>query len=246
MLQPSVIDLAERLPEIKDMLNRLCAATLQICVAVPRRSCAIKVDPNEFELALLNLAVNAGAMPMPSGGTLTITAKPILMRGRVGRGLERRIRRHPHRRYRIRHPAGNIAAGLEPFFTTKEVGKGTGLGLSQVYGFARQSEAPPPSPRQCAVAPPSRCSCRGPGKRRRGRARQLLSRMRRSQPASCCWWKIIRKSPKWHGPISSNSVIAFGMRRARKPASISSKRTRHRSRVLGHPHAGRHERTGTG
>ena len=59
MLQPSVIDLSEHLPEIKDMLSRSLRGDIVIRVVVPRRPCYVKVDPSEFELALLNLAFNA-------------------------------------------------------------------------------------------------------------------------------------------------------------------------------------------
>ena len=69
-LSPSVIDLAQRLPELKDMLSRSLRGDIEIDVAMPRESCAIKVDPNEFELALINLAVNARDA-MPHGGSLT-------------------------------------------------------------------------------------------------------------------------------------------------------------------------------
>ena len=139
MLQPSVIDLAERLPEIKDMLSRSLRGDIDIRLGVPRRPCAVKVDPSEFELALLNLAVNARDA-MPSGGTLTISAKPVMMRGKDSEeGLSGEF---------VAVRVADTGAGIppdvlprvfEPFFTTKEVGKGTGLGLSQVYGFARQS-----------------------------------------------------------------------------------------------------------
>jgi len=139
MLQPSVIDLAAWLPELKDMLSRSLRGDIEIRVGVSRQPCAIKVDPNEFELALLNLAFNARDA-MPSGGTLTITAKPISMRGRRSEeGLTGEF---------IAIRVADTGSGIppevlprvfEPFFTTKEVGKGTGLGLSQVYGFARQS-----------------------------------------------------------------------------------------------------------
>src|ERR1700746_3111830 len=81
-LQPSVIDLAERLPEIKDMLSRSLRGDIEIRVGVPRRQCAVKGDPSELELAWLNLAVNARDA-MPSGGTLTITAKPVVLRGKA-------------------------------------------------------------------------------------------------------------------------------------------------------------------
>jgi two-component system, NtrC family, sensor kinase len=138
-LQPSVIDLAERLPEIKDMLSRSLRGDIDIRVGVPRRSCAVKVDPSELELALLNLAVNARDA-MPSGGTLTITAKPVVLRGKASEeGLN-----GDFVAIRVADTGSGIPAEVlprvfEPFFTTKDVGKGTGLGLSQVYGFARQS-----------------------------------------------------------------------------------------------------------
>jgi len=139
MLQPSVIDLAERLPEIKDMLSRSLRGDIEIRVNVPRRPCLVKVDPGELELALLNLAVNARDA-MPSGGTLTITAKPVLLRGEATEeGLKGEFVA-----IRIADTGSGIPADIlprvfEPFFTTKDVGKGTGLGLSQVYGFAKQS-----------------------------------------------------------------------------------------------------------
>jgi two-component system NtrC family sensor kinase len=137
--QPSVIDLAERLPEIKDMLSRSLRGDIDIRLGVPRRPCAVKVDASEFELALLNLAFNARDA-MPSGGTMTISAKPMLLRGK---GTEERLRGE-FVAVRVADTGSGIPPEVlprvfEPFFTTKEVGKGTGLGLSQVYGFARQS-----------------------------------------------------------------------------------------------------------
>ncbi len=139
MLQPGVIDLAERLPHMKDLLSRSLRDDVEIRVVVPRKPCLVKVDPSEFELALLNLAVNARDA-MPSGGTLTIAAKPIVLRGKASdEGLSGEFVA-----VRIADTGNGIPADVlprvfEPFFTTKEVGKGTGLGLSQVYGFARQS-----------------------------------------------------------------------------------------------------------
>ena len=100
-------------------------------------------DPNQLELAILNLAINARDA-MPDGGRLTITTGPHIVTeieadsqtdgpapGRylvisvsdTGTGMSAEVR----------------ARAMEPFFTTKEVGRGTGLGLAQVYGIARQS-----------------------------------------------------------------------------------------------------------
>jgi two-component system, NtrC family, sensor kinase len=139
MLQPSVIDLAERLPEIKDLLSRSLRGDIDIRVGVPRRACCVKVDPSELELALLNLAFNARDA-MPSGGTLTITAKPVVLRGKASEeGLSGEFVAIRVADTGTGIPPDVLSRVFEPFFTTKEVGKGTGLGLSQVYGFAKQS-----------------------------------------------------------------------------------------------------------
>jgi two-component system NtrC family sensor kinase len=139
MLTPAVIDLTQRLPELKDMLTRSLRDDITTEVLVPDESCAVKVDPSELELALLNLAVNARDA-MPNGGTLTITVEPVLLTGRATEeGLSGDFVASG-----VTDTGSGIAPDIlphvfEPFFTTKEVGKGTGLGLSQVYGFAKQS-----------------------------------------------------------------------------------------------------------
>jgi two-component system, NtrC family, sensor kinase len=138
-LQPTVIDLSSYLPELKEMLSRSLRGDIEVRLLVPRRACLVKLDASELELALLNLAFNARDA-MPAGGVLSITAKPIVLRGKVGEdGLH-----GPFVAIRVADsgqgiPAENLPRVFEPFFTTKEVGKGTGLGLSQVYGFAKQS-----------------------------------------------------------------------------------------------------------
>jgi two-component system, NtrC family, sensor kinase len=139
MLQPSVIDLVERLPEIKDVLSRSLRGDIDIRVLVPTHSCFVKVDPSELELALLNLAFNARDA-MPNGGTLTITAKPVVLRGEAGEeGLHGEFVAIRVADSGAGIPPDVLPRVFEPFFTTKDIGKGTGLGLSQVYGFAKQS-----------------------------------------------------------------------------------------------------------
>ena len=44
MLSPSVIDLVQRLPELKDMLGRSLRGDIETEVVVPREPCAVKVD----------------------------------------------------------------------------------------------------------------------------------------------------------------------------------------------------------
>ena len=121
------------------MLDRSLRGDIATAVAVAGEGCAVKVDPSEFELALLNLAVNARDA-MPNGGSLDITAKPVVLEGSAAaEGLQGEFVA-----IRVADTGNGISPDVlphvfEPFFTTKDVGKGTGLGLSQVYGFAKQS-----------------------------------------------------------------------------------------------------------
>ena len=136
---PQVVDLSERLPALQELLTRALRSDIEIKVDVPEELCAVRVDAGEFELAILNLAVNARDA-MPKGGTLSIRAKPVMLNGDAtadglsGDFVAVRVADTGHG-----IPADLLRRVFEPFFTTKEVGKGTGLGLSQVYGFARQS-----------------------------------------------------------------------------------------------------------
>src|SRR6185312_1192696 len=130
-LSPQVIDLSRRLPQIREVLTR-SLTDIDITVEAPETGCAVRVDPGEFELAILNLAINAKDA-MPQGGTLSIRVKPVTLRGEASEeGLSGEFVA-----VRLADTGHGIAAGVlsrvfEPFFTTKEVGKGTGLGLSQV------------------------------------------------------------------------------------------------------------------
>jgi CheY-like chemotaxis protein len=95
-----------------------------------------KVDPNQLELALLNLAVNARDA-MPQGGTLLVQV--------YEEAISESKRLSPGRYIRIDvkdtgfgMDEATLSRAIEPFFTTKEVGQGTGLGLSMVHGLAAQ------------------------------------------------------------------------------------------------------------
>jgi two-component system NtrC family sensor kinase len=138
-IAPSVIDLTQHLPELKDMLNRSLRGDITTEVVVADQSCAVKVDSSEFELALLNLAVNARDA-MPNGGALSIAAEPVVLEGNPAQeGLRGEFVAIRVADTGIGIPPDVLPHVFEPFFTTKEVGKGTGLGLSQVYGFAKQA-----------------------------------------------------------------------------------------------------------
>jgi PAS domain S-box-containing protein len=134
------IDLNRLIEATGEMLPRTLGATAQIVMRLAEDTGQIVIDPNQLELAILNLAINARDA-MPEGGTLTIassalpagaaTARWQLAEGEyvmiavsdTGCGMSEDVRRR----------------AFEPFYTTKAVGKGSGLGLSMVYGFVQQS-----------------------------------------------------------------------------------------------------------
>ena len=96
------------------------------------------IDPNQLELAILNLTVNARDA-MPDGGPLTVIAEEVAM----GPGSETRIKPGLYIRLSVIDAgcgmdANALARAVEPFYSTKEVGQGTGLGLSMVHGLAAQ------------------------------------------------------------------------------------------------------------
>ena len=139
-LKPEAFTVGERLQAVTDLIRPLMGARITIETPINCEGCAVQADPNQFETALVNLAVNARDA-MDGEGRLTLrtwlaTEVPPSRshagtRGEfvavsvsdTGTGIQPEV-------------LGRI---FEPFFTTKEVGKGTGLGLSQVYGFAKQS-----------------------------------------------------------------------------------------------------------
>ncbi|MGT2482178.1 ATP-binding protein (plasmid) [Methylobacterium oryzae CBMB20] len=132
--QSEVVDLNERLVGTLTMIRQSVSGYIHVETdLVPGRH-AVRLDPLQFDLALLNIAANARDA-MPEGGSLRITTRRAPLPDRSGReGIA----------LSLKDTGGGIPAEalphvFEPFFTTKEVGKGTGLGLSQVYGFAKAS-----------------------------------------------------------------------------------------------------------
>ena len=105
----------------------------------PKNLPPAKADPNQLEMAILNLSVNARDA-MPHGGTLRISASSETVQASH---RSRLTARDLMCGYRSPTPAREwtrptLARAVEPFFSTKGVGKGTGLGLSMVHGLASQ------------------------------------------------------------------------------------------------------------
>jgi two-component system NtrC family sensor kinase len=142
-LRPEIVNPNRLINEFGDLLRRAIgdAAEIQFLLSPTLDPC--RIDPAQFQSAVLNLVVNARDAVHKPGGKITVQTENVLFderrpppdsdiaRGRYiavsvidnGDGMPPEILEHV----------------FEPFFTTKEVGKGSGLGLAQIYGFVKQS-----------------------------------------------------------------------------------------------------------
>jgi len=138
-LNPQAVELESLVDGMHDLIERSLGPRIRVVVAIPPHLPALRVDPHQLELAILNLALNARDA-MGGDGRLEIVASLSdipsgevkgLMGGRYvclmvsdsGSGMSEETLRHC----------------MEPFYSTKGVGQGTGLGLSTVQGLAMQS-----------------------------------------------------------------------------------------------------------
>ena len=138
-LRPETVDVPRLVDSMVDMLRRSLGPGIRISTEFAAEVPLVRVDPNQLELALLNLALNARDA-MPEGGRLTIAAeRACIAPGEIaglaagdyvriaecdtGRGMDE----------------ATLKRAAEPFFTTKGTGRGTGLGLSMVDGLVAQS-----------------------------------------------------------------------------------------------------------
>jgi two-component system NtrC family sensor kinase len=138
-LAPRVTDVGAYLLDFDAALRQSLRTDISLSYEGIAPGLAANVDPDELEITLINLAVNARDA-MPDGGELLISlSSETFRKGEGPDGLAGEfiaIRVHDTG---VGISAENKVRIFEPFFTTKVAGKGTGLGLSQAYGFARQS-----------------------------------------------------------------------------------------------------------
>ena len=139
-LNPQPVDLGQLLAGIKQILSSTLGPQIRLLLDIPPSIAIAEIDPNQLELAILNLAINARDA-MSAGGTLRIaitnrraddTMGPPKLAGGdyvvvqiadTGIGMNE----------------ATLAQAFDPFFTTKALGVGTGLGLPTVQGFVVQS-----------------------------------------------------------------------------------------------------------
>jgi signal transduction histidine kinase len=137
-LQPVPVDIATLVEGMGDLVSSTTGPQIRVVVEASDDLPPAKADPNQLEMAILNLAVNARDA-MPDGGTLRISASRESVRGAHRTGL----RTGHYLRLSVADTGlgmdtETLAKAIEPFFSTKGIGKGTGLGLSMVHGLASQ------------------------------------------------------------------------------------------------------------
>lgn len=132
------VDLMQQIKAALPLLKGALPSNISFESDTGSRLWPVTIDPLQFELALLNLTINARDA-MPAGGSLRLVAHNQTLSDSLGdlpagdyvccrlidngEGMPQEVQ----------------ASALDPFFTTKSVGKGSGMGLPQAYGFARQS-----------------------------------------------------------------------------------------------------------
>src|SRR5579862_8998969 len=127
-LKLGAVDVPMLVRGMTDLLQRSLGPSIQIETRFPLALSAVRADANQFELALLNLALNARDA-MPDGGPLIFAARDeeVAPGNTMGLAAGRYVCLST-----IDTGAGmdeaTLAHAAEPFFTTKGVGKGTGLG----------------------------------------------------------------------------------------------------------------------
>jgi signal transduction histidine kinase/ActR/RegA family two-component response regulator len=129
--RPEMTPIDESIASFAQLLERTIGDRIALTLDLRADGLACWIDRQQFENALLNLAVNARDA-MEGHGSLTIrtqgdgaaeTAALAVQVIDTGCGM----------------PPEVLERVFDPFYTTKPAGQGTGLGMSQVFAFCRQS-----------------------------------------------------------------------------------------------------------
>ena len=138
-LKPEVVNVPNLVASLVEVLRHSLGPEIEISTEFADQLPRVQIDPNQLELALLNLALNARDA-MPHGGKLIVSARCEHVAANALPGLQAGD-------YLCLAEADNgtgmddatLSRASEPFFTTKGAGAGTGLGLSMVEGLVAQS-----------------------------------------------------------------------------------------------------------
>jgi len=137
-LQAEVVDLGALVNGLAELLCTTVGPRIALRIDVPKEGLNAKVDSNQVEMAVLNLAANARDAIAGEGVVeISVTAQSLTS------GLVADLTPGPYVRITVADSGhgmdeNTLARAVEPFFSTKGVGQGTGLGLSMAHGLACQ------------------------------------------------------------------------------------------------------------
>lgn len=137
-LETQPVDLGRLVEGMDDLIRSSVGAGIDLRIVTGEALPHALADPNQLELAILNLSVNARDA-MPAGGVLTIAVGT----ESIEPGNEHGLAPGAYLRLSVIDTGSGmdettLRRAIEPFFSTKAVGRGTGLGLSMVHGLAAQ------------------------------------------------------------------------------------------------------------
>ncbi|MBI5261459.1 MAG: PAS domain-containing protein [Bradyrhizobium sp.] len=135
-LKAEPVDLCALVKGMVELLERSLGPRVVLKLDLRQALPPARIDANQLELAVLNLAINARDA-MPDGGTIEIKVSECRIDGdstlAPGSYLELSVIDTG-----TGMPPEILKRAIEPFFSSKPLGKGTGLGLSMVHGLAVQ------------------------------------------------------------------------------------------------------------
>ncbi|TXN03229.1 response regulator [Methylobacterium sp. WL64] len=144
MLRPQTLNPNRLLLDFRPLAERAAGGAVEMAFDLDPTIDPIRIDPAQFEAAVLNLVVNArDAMDgSDRAGRISVASRNVRLD--TAAVADKGVPPGDYVEVSVADtgsgiPPEALARVFEPFFTTKEVGKGTGLGLSQVYGFTRSA-----------------------------------------------------------------------------------------------------------
>ena len=137
-LQAVAVDIGALVRGMAELVGSIAGPQIKVSVNVAADLALARADPNQLEMALLNLCVNARDA-MPSGGLIRISVSNDVIKA----GERRDLAAGDYVRLSVADTGtgmdpATLSRSVEPFFSTKGLGKGTGLGLSMAHGLAQQ------------------------------------------------------------------------------------------------------------
>jgi PAS domain S-box-containing protein len=139
-LDPRPVDVSACINDFAVMMESAIGKQVELHLSLRRNLPHAVLDPQQFEMAVLNIAINARDA-MPQGGVVEVVTGKVHLNGNAaanglapGDYISIEVKDQGHGM-----PAHVVERATEPFFTTKGTGKGTGLGLAMASGFVQQS-----------------------------------------------------------------------------------------------------------